>query len=883
MMLIQRLVLCGVLFMLPLDTEAQIADRDSLPPYLDPDLDAHTRVRDLLGRMTLEEKVVQLESAAPAIPRLGIPEYNWWNECLHGVARAGLATVFPQAIGLGATWDGDLVFQVATATSDEARAKHHEFLRNGSRDIYEGLTFWSPNINIFRDPRWGRGQETYGEDPYLTGRLGVAFVRGLQGDDPHYLKLVATPKHFAVHSGPEPLRHTFDAVVDERDLRETYLPAFRACVVEAKAQSVMCAYNRFRGSPCCGSAPLLEKILRDEWGFDGYVVSDCGAVQDIYMRHRVAGSPPEAAASALKAGTDLNCGNQYRHLVEAVRTGLVEEDVVDTAVTRLFTARMKLGMFDPPERIPFAQIPYAVVDSKEHRELSRTAARKSIVLLRNDGNTLPLRKDVKTVAVIGPNADVADVLFGNYNGMPSYSVTPLAGIRHAVSTGTKVVYAPGCDLAEGYATLRVIPAEFLRTTIDGQQTNGLRGEYFDSPDLTGEPVMMRADRVVDMNWRVMAPDTRLKGRDYTVRWSGELIPPVSGLYTIGTEGFGGYRLFVDDSLITEFQGKHQARMIRRTIPLEKGQRCRVRLDFFSRSSGSFMRLLWGIAGDPALLPEAVSAAAEADVAVMVLGLSPALEGEESPVELRGFVRGDRDRISLPEPQEHLLRKIHSTGTPVVVVLLSGSALSLPWADRHVAAILEAWYPGQEGGNAIADVLFGDYNPAGRLPVTFYESVEDLPPFEEYHMAGRTYRYFTGKALYGFGHGLSYTTFRYNTLRVPSIVRKGDPVEIRVDLTNTGSRDGEEVVQVYVSQSGKSGHSPIRALQGFRRVSLTAGERKTIAFTLSPNQYALVNADGQWERPLGTFMISVGGKQPGTPALSEASTTAVVTSVVNVVE
>jgi beta-glucosidase len=880
---VARMVLCGALLMVSIDTSAQVSGGDSLPPYLNPDLDAHSRVHDLIGRMTLEEKVSQLESAAPAIPRLRIPEYNWWNECLHGVARAGLATVFPQAIGLGATWDSDLIFRVATAISDEARAKHHEFLKHGSRDIYEGLTFWSPNINIFRDPRWGRGQETYGEDPYLTGRLGVSFVRGLQGDDPHYLKLVATPKHFAVHSGPEPLRHTFDAVVDERDLRETYLPAFRACVVEGKAHSVMCAYNRFRGSPCCGSNLLLNMILRREWGFDGYVVSDCGAVQDIHLRHQVAGSAPEAAAQALKAGTDLNCGQQYRYLVEAVRKGLVGEETVDTAVARLFTARMKLGMFDAPERVPFAQIPYTVVDSKEHRDLARTAARKSIVLLKNDGNILPLRKSVKTIAVIGPNADAADVLFGNYNGMPSYSVTPLAGIRHAVDTGTRVLFAPGCDLVEDYASLCVIPAECMRTTIDGKQANGLRGEYFDNPDFAGKPLMIRADSVVEMNWRAAAPDPRLEGKNYTVQWTGELIPPVGGNYTIGTEGFGGYRLFVDDSLLAEFQGRHQARIIRRTVPLEKGRRYRIRLEFTSRGSASFMRLLWGIGGDPGLLSEAVKAAAAADVAIVVLGLSPTLEGEESSVELKGFTRGDRDRIDLPEPQELLLQKVHATGTPVVTVLLSGSALSVSWADRHVAAILEAWYPGQEGGNAIADVLFGDYNPAGRLPVTFYESLADLPPFEEYRMAGRTYRYFTGKALYGFGHGLSYTTFRYDNLRVPPRIRKGDPVEVLVDLINTGSREGEEVAQVYVSHSTERAPSPICALQGFRRVSLRAGERKTIAFTLSPEQLALMNAEGQWETPMGKIMISVGGRQPGTPALAEAATTGVLTSLLKIVE
>lgn len=676
------------------------------PDYLNQDLPFERRVNDLVGRMTLEEKVSQMKDVAPAIERLGIPEYNWWNEALHGVARSGLATSFPQAIGLAATWDDSLIFQMATVISDEARAKHHEYVRAGSRQRYQGLTFWSPNINLFRDPRWGRGQETYGEDPFLTGRLAVQFIRGMQGDDPKYLKTVATVKHFAVHSGPEPERHSFDAVVSERDLRESYLPHFAAGIREGGAYSLMCAYNRVEGKAACGSDMLLEVILRGEWGFSGYVVSDCGAIDDIYLRHKVVATGAEAAALAVKTGTDLECGRVYTNLVDAVKQGLITEQEIDTAVKRLFLARFKLGMFDSPDRVRWAQIPYGVLDRPAHRELARRVARESIVLLKNAGGVLPLRKDLATLAVLGPNADQWRMLLGNYNGMPADPVTPLRGIREAVGRETRVLYARGADLADGFP---------------------------------------------------------------------------------GTDG--------------------------PSVPAET------------------------------LAVEAVKAARQADAVVLFLGLTARLEGEEMRVELEGFRGGDRTRIDLPAAQERLLERIVAVGKPTVLVLLNGSALAVSWAQQHVPAIVEAWYPGQAGGTAIADVLFGDYNPGGRLPVTFYKSVDDLPPFDDYRMEGRTYRFFKGTPLYPFGYGLSYTSFAYKQLRTSAgTLRADDTLTVRVDVTNTGQREGDEVVQLYVRHLGSRVTRPREDLRGYRRVTLRPRETRTVQFPLVAASLAYWNPD-----------------------------------------
>ncbi len=674
------------------------------------------RARELVSQMKLDEKISQMVYEAPAIKRLGIPAYNWWNECLHGVGRAGIATVFPQAIGLAATWNVPLIHQVATVISDEARAKHHEAARKGIREIYTGLTFWTPNINIFRDPRWGRGQETYGEDPFLTTRMGVAFVKGLQGDDPNYLKLVATPKHFAVHSGPEHARHTFDVQPSARDLWETYLPAFEACIKEGGAVSIMGAYNRVYGEPCCASPTLLQQILRERWGFDGFVVSDCGAIGDIYQHHHTVSSAAEAAALAVKAGCDLECGQTYKSLKEAVKKGLIDESTLDQSLVRLFTARYQLGMFSPPEEVPYAQIPHTVNDSPQHRALALQSARESLVLLKNADNFLPLANKPQRIAVIGPNAHDPEILLGNYNGTPSLSVTPLDGIRAKAPTGTDVKYARGC-----------------------------------------------------------------------------------GVFDNNTRG----------------------------------------------------------------IDEAVKLARQSDVVIFVGGLSQALEGEEGQQEglPKGLVsQGDRLRLDLPDIQEKLLQALHETGKPIVLILLNGSAVAVNWAHEHVPAILEAWYPGEEGGTAIAEALFGAYNPGGKLPVTFYKSVADLPAFDDYRMEGRTYRYFTGQPLYPFGYGLSYTRFKYSsiTLNTPQLA-EGGTLTITADVTNVGDVAGDEVVQVYIS-AGRQGY-PLRQLAAFQRIHLAANTSQQVTFSLTAAQFTRVMDDGTRRLESGRFDIFVGGGQP----------------------
>lgn len=843
--------------------------RNSQPtfPFQNPDLSIDERVNDLVSRLTLDEKVKQMLYNAPSIERLGIPEYNWWNEALHGVARAGRATVFPQAVGIAATWDTDLMFRIATTIANEARAKHHDAIRKGRRGIYEGLTFWSPNINIFRDPRWGRGMETFGEDPYLTGRLAVEFVKGMQGNDPKYFKTIATPKHFAVHSGPEPDRHVFDAIIDERDLRETYLPAFRAAIIEGNAQSVMCAYNRFRGEPCCGSNELIQNILRDEWKFDGYVVSDCWAIMDFYNTHKVAGSAPEAAAMALKAGTDLNCGVTYDSLGVAVIKGLVSEELVDQSLKRLFRSRMQLGMFDPPGRVHYASIPISILGSKDHRKLALEAARKSIVLLKNENNLLPLNKKIKSIAVIGPNADDVEVLLGNYNGVPYEPVTPLQGIKRKVGKKTKVLFARGCDVAENMPYFEVIPSQFLFS----DDTQGLKGEYFNDNKFEGDPLIVRVDSTIDFNWWENPPIKGMRADSFSIRWTGTIVPPVTGKYSLGVNVFGGFRIYLDDSLLIEYSDRHVVITQWKDVYLETGIKHKIKVEFWDRRADASVKLVWSVP-NPKLKEEALAAAKNADVVIAMMGLSPRLEGEEMPVNVPGFSGGDRIDIGLPQPQEDLLRELVEIGKPVVLVLLNGSSLAVNWAADNVPAIIEAWYPGQAAGDALADVLFGDYNPSGRLPVTFYRSVDQIPPFKDYSMKERTYRYFTGDPLYPFGYGLSYTKFKYSNLKIPDKIDARGKVKVSVEVQNIGKVAGDEVVQLYVRDVDASATVPIPSLQGFKRVHLKPRERKNIEFILEPRQLSLI--DNQNERIVepGTFEICIGGKQPGFSGTSDASTT-----------
>lgn len=825
-------------------------------PYQNPNLSFDERVDDLVSRMTLEEKVSQMTNNAAAIERLGVPEYNWWNECLHGVARMGKATVFPQAIGLAATFDQDHMSNVATVISDEARAKYHYFQSQGKRGIYQGLTFWSPNINIFRDPRWGRGMETYGEDPYLTGKMGVAFIKGLQGDDQKYLKTVATSKHYIVHSGPEPDRHSFDAVIGEQDFRDTYLPHFKMTVEDANVWSVMCAYNRYMGEACCGSSTLLMDVLHDELGFQGYVVSDCGAIRDFYTGHHVADSAADAAALGVRSGTDLNCGNVYPALIKAVEAGLINENEIDVSVKRLMMARMKLGMFDPDEMVPWSDIPHEVVDCENHRILALETARKSIVLLKNDHNLLPLPKNIGKIAVIGPNSDDVEVLNANYNGIPTNPVTPLQGIIEKIGK-ENVLYALGCEHASGLPVLEEVPSTALFTD-ESMLVKGLTGQYFANKSFDGEPLETRVDPEVNFYWWDEAPFENLNDDDFCVRWTGYIVPPVSGKFALGGEGLNGFSIFLEDSLLVRFRNIHHALKRYQFIELKANKAYRIQIDYYEEHGDASMKLLWAVPGKN-LEKEAMEAAGKADAVILFMGLSPRLEGEEMGVRLEGFQGGDRTDIQLPKIQQNLIKKIHSLNKPTILVLLSGSALAVNWENENMPAIIEAWYGGQAAGTAIADVIFGDYNPAGRLPVTFYKSVKDLPPFTDYNMAGKTYRYFEKEPLYAFGYGLSYTRFEYSKPELENdVIGINEPVIVSTQVTNTGDLEGEEVVQLYIRDDGSSVVRPLRELKGFTRIKLEPGYTKTIEFEITPRElefYDVVKREYIVEP--GTFTIFIG--------------------------
>lgn len=838
-------------------------------PYTNEALPFDVRVKDLVSRMTLEEKAGQLMYQSPAIPRLGIVEHNWWNECLHGVARAGLATVFPQAIGMAAMWDKEGMSEIAKAISDEARAKHHRFANQGKRLIYQGLSFWTPNINLFRDPRWGRGMETYGEDPYLTGELAVPFIRGLQGNNPRYLKVIATAKHFAVHSGPEFNRHSFDAWTSKYDFVDSYTPHFKKVVEEAKVYSVMCAYNRLQGMPCCGNT-YLEDLLRNKWGFEGYIVSDCRAVRDFIgpQYHNYVKTEPQAAALAVKAGTDLNCGDVYNALPQAVSEGLITEKEIDRSVSRIMMARMRLGMMDAPEHNPYASIPYSVVNSVANQQLALNAARRSMVLLKNAGQALPFSKKIKTIAVIGPNADDLDVLLGNYTGFPLAPKTPLQGIKEKLPKA-KVIFAQGCPLAPSLPRLVPIDNRYLFTDKSCRK-HGLMANYYDNGKYEGVPLVNRIDKEVNFTWWTNAAAPGLTADNFSAEWNGVLVPPVSGDYAIGGEAFNGFELFIDGQAFTSFQSEHDAPKRYERMHLTAGQSYQIQLKYNQRT-GAYptMKLLWEIP-NPNLEQEAISAAEVADVVVLCMGLSPMLEGEELKVNVDGFKKGDKLDIKLPEVQSALIKKITALDKPTVLVLLNGSALAFNWEKEHVPAIIEAWYPGQAGGTALADILFGDYNPSGRLPLTFYQNINDIPPFDDYNMSGKTYRYFEGTPLYEFGYGLSYTTFAYGNLVVPEVVRAGQSLSLDVEVTNTGQQSGEEVVQLYVSHPESKNKTAIRSLQGFTRVSLAPGETQRVSFKLAPEQLETLDSESIPVTETGKLVISVGGKQPDSLSISRQS-------------
>lgn len=818
-------------------------------PYQNEGLPVEERVADLVGRMTLEEKLNQLFHGAPAIDRLGVPAYNWWNECLHGVARAGRATVFPQAIGLAATFDENLMLRLSTAISDEARAKHHYFVRNNARGIYMGLTFWTPNINIFRDPRWGRGQETYGEDPHLTSRMAVNFIKGLQGDHPKYLKTIATAKHYAVHSGPEFTRHSDNIFVHDRDLYDTYLPAFRAAVKEANVQSVMCAYNRFRDKPCCGSDLLLSNILRQQFGFNGYIVSDCGAITDVYKKeyHSMVEKPTQAWGWTLASGTDLNCEEDKAfmndNIKEAVQTGVVNERDVDIAVTRLFTARFRLGMFDSEQQNPYASIPMSTVGSAKHRALALEAAEKSIVLLKNDG-ILPLKANQR-IALIGPNAENMSVLLGNYNGDPIQPFTPLAALRQRV--GKSLQYAAGAPLVpDVYTDYKAISADNLFHKEGGKLRKGLKAEYFSDTEFTTQK-FSRVDNTIDFYWE-KSPINNIIDESFSVRWTGVLIPREAGKYRFG----GNVTVLLDGKAVAD-----------KEISLEKGKQYALEVRHVAKSfwySSALQQqraeLHW-VKTDRDYRSAALNAAKNADVVIFCGGISPNLEGEEMKVELDGFAHGDRTHINLPQVQEDLLKEVYGVNKKIVYINFSGSAIALNWQKDNVPGILQAFYPGEATGLALTKILFGETNPSGRLPVTFYNSVDDLPAFLDYRMQGRTYRYFDGNVLYPFGYGLSYTTFSVSA-EAPSKVNTNSNVELSVSVQNKGAKDGEEVIQVYATLLDAKDPKPFKTLVAFKRVSLKAGETKTETISIPGEKFAVVDARNDRVVLPGKVRLQVGG-------------------------
>jgi beta-glucosidase len=852
---------------MPLLLSAALAQAASPAPpqptllYLDPSQPINTRVDDLVSRMSLEEKASQLVNQARAIPRLQVPEYDWWSEALHGVANAGIATVFPEPIGLAATFDVPAIHDMAVVIGTEARAKHNQAVRAGRRDIMEGLDFWSPNINIFRDPRWGRGQETYGEDPFLTGRMGVAFVTGLQGDDPKYYRVISTPKHFAVHSGPEPSRHTIDVQVSRHDMEDTYLPAFRAAVTEGKAASVMCAYNRVNGQPACANSFLLKDQLRGAWSFNGYVVSDCDAIADIFHGHHFTKSLAEAGAASLKSGVDNECADfftkaadnsDYIKYLEAVKQGLLTEAEIDVALKRLFTARFRLGFFDPPQSVPYAQTPDSEIDSAAHRELALKLARESIVLLKNDG-VLPLSAGVKRIAVFGPLARSISVLQGNYNGTPSRATAAFDGIKAAFPSAN-VTYAPGMNFLR---EPDLIPTAVLQSE-DGQP--GLTARYFAGKDFQAVPLVTRVDpqvniQVLNANHFALEPPPGVS--EFSVRWTGFLVPAVSGSYTIGLNGSVN-RMWLDDQMIVDDMGLHGPTPTTVTRSLEKGHRYSVRIEYGPAGLGT--TLVWlPVLADP--IADAVASARQADVAIAVVGITSRLEGEEMQVDVPGFKGGDRTSLDLPKEEEDLIQALQASGKPVIVVLMNGSALAVNWAARHSNAILDAWYSGEEGGSAIAQTISGASNPAGRLPVTMYTGVQQLPPFEDYAMKNRTYRYFRGRPLYPFGYGLSYSKFQYGKLQLSSRkLTAGDPLTVSVDVRNTSDRDGDEVAQLYL-QFPKSPAAPVRALRGFARIHVAAGQSQHLSFTLQPRDLSEVNESGDRVVSGGSYSVSVGGGQP----------------------
>lgn len=829
-------------------------------PFWNPDLPVADRAVDVVNRLTLEEKVSQMLNAAVAIPRLGIPAYDWWNEVLHGVARTPFkVTSYPQAIAMAATWDTLSLQQMAHFSALEGRVVFNKATALGrNNERYLGLTYWTPNINIFRDPRWGRGQETYGEDPFLTAMLGRAFVYGLQGDDPKYLKAAACAKHFAVHSGPEPSRHVDNFSPSVYDLWDTYLPAFRELVTKANVEGVMCAYNAFNGQPCCASDQLMNDILREQWKFTGYVTSDCWGIDDFFKYHKTHPDATSAAVDAVMHGTDVECGTGvYNALLEGVKTGKIKESQLDVSLRRLFETRLRLGMFDPVSRVKYAQTPESALEAPEHKAHALKMAQQSIVLLKNENNTLPLSKNLKKIAVIGPNANNSIAVLGNYNGTPSKVVNALEGIKNKLGSAVEVVYEKAVDFTRD-TLLRYAD---VSDQFSWRNQKGFKAEYFNNKDLAGDPVWVRIESQIDNRWQegqeIMGA---LRANNFSARYTSNFKAQTDGQINFEVEGDDGYRFFINDQEVLNAWQRNRWGPKVYSLKIRKDSIYKLVLEYWQGdgSAGVHLRAGHYEKVDFATLANRLS---DVDAIVFVGGISPQLEGEEMQVNFKGFNGGDRTTILLPEAQTELLKALQKTGKPVVFVMMTGSAIAIPWEDAHIPAIINAWYGGQSAGTALADVLFGDYNPAGRLPVTFYKSDADLPDFKSYDMSNRTYRYFNGEALYPFGYGLSYSTFKYSKLKLPRSVQAGKNISVSVTVTNSGKLAGEEVVQLYLSHPEVAEKAPIKALKGFQRVNLKAGESKTLTFSLTPEELSIVSPKGELWQPKGKVTLSIGGGQP----------------------
>lgn len=822
--------------------------------FQDPSKSVKERAANIVSLLTLNEKIGQMMNDAPAIDRLGIPAYNWWNECLHGVARSPYrVTSFPQAIGMAATWNTDALLRMAQYASDEGRAIYNDATSKGKTGIYQGLTFWSPNVNIFRDPRWGRGQETYGEDPYLTSQLGVAFVHGLQGDDPRYLKTSACAKHYAVHSGPEWNRSFFNAEVSNQDLWDTYLPAFQKLITDAKVSGVMCAYNAFSGQPCCGNDLLMMDILRNKWAFTGYVTSDCGGINHFHMRHKTHPDKQSAAADAVLHGTDCECSSNgaYHALNLAVAEGLIKEEQIDISLQRLFEIRLRLGMFDPIEMVPYSSITTDVLECDYHKAHALKMAQESMVLLKNEDNLLPLdKKRIKKIAVVGPNALSETVMLGNYFGLPTDTWSVMEGLKQKLGNAVEIVYEPGC----GYVDNRVFRSAWEADCFSYEGELGLRAEYFTNPSLKGEPQLIRMERNINFqhgDGEYIADG--IAASQMSVRYSADYIPKQDGEMSFSLSGDDGYRLYIDGKLCIDSKNGDPYY----TFKVKKGEPHKVVIEYWQYADVCELRFETGRMWH-ADARETAQAVKDADVILFAGGISAALEGEAMTVHAEGFKGGDRVTIALPAVQTTLLKELKASGKPVVFIMLTGSAIAAEWEAENTPAIVNAWYPGQAGGLAIADMLFGDYNPAGRLPVTFYKNETDLPDFEDYSMDNRTYRYFKGDVRYPFGYGLSYTSFAYDKMHVS---KTDCGYKVEVEVKNVGTRDGDEVVQLYVSNQNKKFRTPIRSLKGFKRINLAANESRKVCFELTSEDLMLVDLNGYCVPMEGELSISVGGGQP----------------------